>query len=305
MASIPQLRGIPPRPRLALAVGSGGVRSAAALGLAEVLAESGLRPEAIAGCGSGALVAAAIALGFERDRSLALAASAWSARIARRTHWRSWWQLVAPRLAGFDEEFALRDDRLLLGELGKAFGGKRLEELPIPLRVAATDAATGRAVAIRQGSVVNALRASAATPLLHRGADVEGQRLVDGALSDPLALGALDDAPVVIAMGFTGIVPRCIDRPSQLVGQAATTVVNNLLLAKLEAARASGRCVVYLEPRFDRHVGRWETSALAEMHEIGREMARGRVGEIRRLVEGAVSMATQPSRFPFPPRNHL
>ncbi len=294
-----------PRPRLAIAVGNGGVRSAAALGLVEVLDESGLCPDAVAGSGSGALVAAAIALGLDRDKALGLAARVWSREISRTNRWQAWLELALPRLAGFDEDFALRDDRRMLGELGKTFGGKRLEELPIPLRLAATDAATGRAVAIRQGSVVNALRASAATPMLFHGADVEGRRLVDGALSDPLALCALDDAQVVIAMGFTGIVPRCIDRPAQLAGQAATTVVNNLLLAKLEAARASGRCIVYVEPRFDRHVGRWETSALAEMHEIGRELARGRVGEIRRLADRALSMATQPARAPFPLRNHL
>ncbi|MBK7660442.1 MAG: hypothetical protein IPJ28_15560 [Betaproteobacteria bacterium] len=44
---------------------------------------------------------------------------------------------------------------------------------------------------------------------------------------------------MVIAMGFTGIVPRCIDGPRSSSVQAAT-VVNNLLLAKLEAARRRG-----------------------------------------------------------------
>ena len=40
-------------PRLALVLGSGGVRSIAAVGVAEVLADEGLWPDLIVGCSSG------------------------------------------------------------------------------------------------------------------------------------------------------------------------------------------------------------------------------------------------------------
>ena len=48
--------------RMALVLGSGGVRSIAALGIAEVLVAEGIRPDLIVGCSSGALIGATIAL---------------------------------------------------------------------------------------------------------------------------------------------------------------------------------------------------------------------------------------------------
>ena len=51
-------------PRLALVLGSGGVRSIAAVGIAKVLAAEGLRPDLIVGCSSGALFGATIAMGM-------------------------------------------------------------------------------------------------------------------------------------------------------------------------------------------------------------------------------------------------
>ena len=51
-------------PRLALVLGSGGVRSVAALGIADVLANAGLEPDLVVGCSSGALFGACIAMGM-------------------------------------------------------------------------------------------------------------------------------------------------------------------------------------------------------------------------------------------------
>ena len=52
-------------PRLALVLGSGGVRSAAAIGVAEVLARERLPVDLIVGCSSGALFGAGLALGLK------------------------------------------------------------------------------------------------------------------------------------------------------------------------------------------------------------------------------------------------
>ena len=50
-------------PRLALVLGSGGVRSLAALGLIEVLWREGVAPDLIVGCSAGAMCGALIAQG--------------------------------------------------------------------------------------------------------------------------------------------------------------------------------------------------------------------------------------------------
>ena len=95
------------QPRIALVLGSGGVRSIAALGIAEVLAAEGIRPDLIVGCSSGALIGATLALGLSSHEALHTATSLWSAELTQQHRWRAYPQLLAPRWFGFDAGFAL------------------------------------------------------------------------------------------------------------------------------------------------------------------------------------------------------
>ncbi|MBL8267683.1 patatin-like phospholipase family protein, partial [Steroidobacter sp.] len=188
--------------RVALVLGSGGVRSAAALGVAEVLKRAGLRPDLVVGCSSGALFGAAIAMGMESDEALSFATDLWSQDLTERRRWRAYAELLAPRLMGFDAGFSLRDARLISRRIEQGFGGRRLEQLPIPLRVMTTELATGDGVLLTQGSLPDALRASIALPFIFPSVEIDGRRLADGVLSDPLPVSAARDAQVVVALGF-------------------------------------------------------------------------------------------------------
>jgi len=275
----------PSTPRLALVLGSGGVRSVAAIGIAECLAREGIRPDLVVGCSSGALFGATIALRMASDEALAMATTLWSAELTRQRRWRSYAQLVAPKIAGFDGAFAMRDDRLIADRIAQAFGEQRLEHLPTPLRVAATDAASGQPVVLTRGRLVDALRASIAVPFIFPSVEVDGRRLVDGVLSDPLPVGVASDADLVIALGFTGAMPRRVDRASRLVAQVTTTMINNLLDARLAAARAAGQRMLNFELDIDRRIGLWDTAAMPRIFEIGQRAAREQLPAIRRMLE--------------------
>src|SRR6185503_19998033 len=207
------------RPRLALVLGSGGVRSIAAVGIAEVLAREGVRPDLVVGCSSGALFGATIALGMTPQQSLSTATELWSQELTRQNRWRGWLQLLAPKLTSFDAGFSLRDTRLIEQRIRDAFGQRCLEDTPTPLLVAAIDAASGEPVVLTRGRLADALRASIAVPFLFPSVTVDGRRLVDGVISDPLPLGAAADARAVVALGFHGSMPRRVDRPSRLLGR--------------------------------------------------------------------------------------
>jgi NTE family protein len=289
--------------RLALVLGSGGVRSIAALGIAQRLAQEGLRPDLIAGCSSGALFGAQIAMGLQGDQALRAATSLWSAELTQQRRWRAYVQIVAPRLAGFGTGFALRDDRLIAERIARAFGDAQLEQLETPLRVSTTDAASGRPVVLTRGSVVDALRASMAVPVIFPSVEIGGQRLVDGVLSDPLPFSAATDAQVVVALGFRGAMPRRVDRLSRLVAQTSTTLINNLMQARMDAARAAGQTVIGLELGLDRHVGLWDTSAMPYLFEAGRRAVQARLTDIFAALEQAGSSPTLPL-FDFQPQTH-
>ena len=279
---------------LAFVFGSGGVRSIAAMGIAERLAREGVRPDLIVGCSSGALFGAQIARGMHGEEALRMATTLWSAELTQQRRWRAYLQLIAPRLAGFGTGFALRDDRLIAERIENAFGDARLEQLPTPLRVAATDAATGQSVVLTQGRLVDALRASMAVPIIFPSVAIGGQRLVDGVLSDPLPIAAAADARVVVTLGFQGSMPRRVDRLSRLVAQTSTTLINNLMQARTDAAQARGQKVIAIELDLDRHVGLWETSAMPYLFEAGWRAAEARLLDIVAALDQAASSEHRP-----------
>jgi NTE family protein len=273
VAAVPAQPRAPQPHRIALVLGSGGVRSAAAIGIADRLAREGVRPDLIVGCSSGALFGALIALQLNAREALEMSIALWSPELTQQKRWRALAQLVAPRLTGFGADFALRDTRLIAERLRCAFGDLQVDQLATPLRVVATEAATGRRVVIERGRVVDALLASMAVPFLFPSVEIDGRRLVDGVVSDPLPVGVAHDADVVLALGFNGAMPRRPNCAKRLAAQATTAIINNLMHARLDAARAHGQTIIDLKLPLQRRVGLWETAAIAQVCEAGRDAA--------------------------------
>ena len=275
----------PARPRLALVLGSGGVRSVAALGVAEVLHREGIRPDLLVGCSAGALFGATLAMGHDTAHALQLATQLWTAEITRQHRWNAIPRMVWPRLGRFDADFSLRDDRLIMARLNDAFGNTQLEDLQTPLRVTATDAASGQAVVVRRGRVVDALRASLAMPFMFAPQTIEGCRLIDGFVSDPLPVSAAADAATVLAMGFDAPMPYRIDGPSRLLAQVTSAMTNNLMHARLAAAELGGMRLLRVFPRLNRRIGLFETDAMPYLVQEGRLAAEQQLPALIRLME--------------------
>lgn len=278
----------PSRPRLALVLGSGGVRSVAALGIVDVLRRHGIAPDLVVGCSSGALFGALVASAIAPDTGLAMSRKLWSQELTQQHRWRAWAQMLMPRWTGFDADFALRDGTLIGQRIAQAFGDARIESLPIPLRIAATDAASGAPVLLTNGPLAPALRASMAVPVLFSPVRIDGRRLVDGVMSDPLPVAGAADAQVVITLGFAGRLPRKIDRPSRMLARYSTALLNNLMQARLEAATARGQRLLPIELQLERHVGLWQTDALPDLYDAGRRAAEARLPDLRALLDGGV-----------------
>jgi NTE family protein len=270
------LTNAPAYPRLALVLGSGGVRSAAALGLTDVLAREGVRPDLIVGCSSGALYGAAVAMGMSHAKALTL----WSSDLTEQRRWRAYAELLAPRLFGFGAHFSLRDAGLISTRIRTGFGGWQLETLPTPLRVVTTDAATGESVVLARGSLADALCASIALPFVFPSVAIDGRRLCDGVLANPLPISVASDARATLALGFRGVMPRRIDRPGRLLAQVTTSMINNLQQAHIQAAQAAGQRVLSIELDLDARIGLWQASAIPRIYEAGRRAARRHLPEI-------------------------
>ena len=273
------------KPQLALVLGSGGVRSIAALGVAEVLWREGIAPDLIVGCSAGAIFGALISLGHSAPEAVNIATMLWTAEVTKKHRWRAIPQMLWPKLGKFDADFSLRDDRLIRNRLERAFGEVKLEDLRLPLRVTATDAVSGDAVVIRSGRIIDALRASIAMPFMFAPHFIEGQRVIDGFVSDPLPVSAAQDASAVLALGFDAPMPKQVNGPSRLLAQVTSAMTNNLMRARLAAAESAGMRLLRIEPTLERRIGLFDTDAMPYLVERGRQATEAILPSIFKLLE--------------------
>lgn len=158
--------------RVGLALGSGGARGWAHIGIIRALAEGGVRPDVVCGCSIGSLVGAAYVTG-QLDPF-----AAW----VRSLTWREILGLLDPGLSGGG---LIRGGRLLRF-LREHYRDVAIERSPIPFAAVATDLATGNEVWLRSGSLFDAVRASIAVPGLFGPVLTDGTWLVDGGLVNPV-----------------------------------------------------------------------------------------------------------------------
>lgn len=161
--------------RIGLALGGGGARGWAHIGVIRALQAAGLQPDVVAGTSMGAAVGAAYAAGTLD------AFEAWARRLDRRT-----------LLSLFDVSFrgGLIGANRVFDELQDILPEIDIEQLGMPFAAVATDLERGTAVRIRRGSLQDAVRASIAIPGLISPARKDGRWMVDGGLSDPVPVSA-------------------------------------------------------------------------------------------------------------------
>jgi NTE family protein len=188
----------------ALALGGGGARGLAHIGVLEAFDELGMKPVAIAGTSIGAVVGAAYAAGLSgraiRDhavRTLRDRAEVMAALIASRVG------RLADIVSGGNP--LLVDGERLLDRLWPDAVPERFEDLLTPLHVVATDY-YGRAEAVfSEGPLAPAVAASMALPGLIRPVRIGARLLVDGGAVNPLPFDRLiGRADVIVAVDVTG-----------------------------------------------------------------------------------------------------
>jgi len=179
--------------KIGLALGSGGSRGLAHIGVIKALEENNIPIDFIAGSSIGAMVGGFYAAGLDIKKM---------EEIALDTNWRRIVSLLAdPRLK----------QGLIGGEKIKAFiesyiNGKKIEDCKIPCAIVATDLKTGEIAVLDKGAMTPAIRASISIPLIFKPEKISGRILADGGLSAPIPVDVVRNmgADLVIAVNLDG-----------------------------------------------------------------------------------------------------
>lgn len=274
-------------PRVALVIGSGSVKCAAALGLYRRLRREGVGIDMVVGCSGGALYAALIALGIDPEVGVEKTRRLWTREVTSRRSWRGLLQAMLPRQFGFTAEWGLKDDRLIMRRIEEAFGDATFASTRIPLFLAATDFETGAQVVLQQGRIVDAIRASIALPFAFRPWRVDGRLLTDGFLSDPLPVGIAirEGAQVIVAMGFESPYQTRIDSPGRFAFQLSSIMANNLLKSAFAFhGLAHHSEVIAVIPEFEQRVRLFDVDKLPYIIDAGEQAMALEMPYLRRLL---------------------
>ena len=281
------------RPRIALVIGSGGLKCASALGLWRVLEREKIDVDLAVGCSGGAIYATALALGFSVEEAIPLSYGLWRDRFGKRNV-KALLQILFPKIFGFDETFALIDDRGVNEALASVFGDKRIEETKRKLYIVATDLLSGERVVLEKGRIFDAVRASIAIPFALRSWEIEGRRLVDGGACDPLPIDVAmrEGADIILAMGFDSAYVKMLDGPAKLALQTSTIATNHLLRSTFAFySLAHHSEVIPIMPSFEHRVGLTDAHLIPYLIEEGEKAAEREVPYLKRLLQQGTAPA--------------
>ncbi len=274
--------------RVAVVIGSGAVQCAAALGMWKVLDREGIGVDMVVGCSGGSIYASVMALGYDVDTCERLTRELWTPKVTLRRDWRSMLGALLPGVFRFDGHLGLVHDAPLLEALAPPFGGKRFADTKVPLHVVATALDNGEKVVVRDGSVLDAVRASIAIPYVWKPWQVDGRWLLDGCLSDPLPVDVAirEGADVILAMGFESAYPRRIRSATRYAFQVNSIYTNNLLRANYSFHNLAHHAeIIPILPEFDGPVRLFDTDRFPHVIEQGMRATEAQLGYLRRLLE--------------------
>ena len=204
------------RPKIGLALGGGGAKGAAEVGVLKVLEEAGIHVDCIAGASIGAIVGGLYAAGYS------------AAELDSLFQTQEWFSLLTDRKASLSSEPYKTIDGVtyifgfpVMDKNSRGFGimrGGRIEQildsmvsvrgctdfesLRIPFRCVAADIRTAEEVVISEGLVCKGLRASMAIPGIFKPVPQDDYLLVDGGMLNnlPVDICRQMGADIVIAV---------------------------------------------------------------------------------------------------------
>ena len=181
---------------ISLVLGSGGARGLAHIGVIRTLERHGWRIGTISGSSIGALIGGFYAAGKLDEYA------EWVQELTEFNVLR--YLDVAWGGAG------MLKGEMLMQTLQDFVGTHRIEDLPIPLTIVATDVLTRKEVWLRRGDLFDAIRASIAVPTVFTPHLIKGRPLLDGGILNPVPIAPTlqDPTDAIIAVSLSGVPKR-------------------------------------------------------------------------------------------------
>lgn len=257
-----------------LALGGGGAKGYAHIGVVKGLQRAGVPLDYIVGCSIGAPLAAGVAAGWSPDE-IKNNLDSISRKVFRPT---------LPFLS-------ILTSRSIRSELRNLAPDQRFEDLATPLGIVAVDIETGEEVLLRSGLVWQAMLASMAYPGIYEPVHLDDRYLVDGAVLNPVPVSAAVTlgADVIISSGF-GASPEDRDAQSQATRKARRPLILGTIARSLEIMQSkigresSARADVAIQSVFEEKPGLLDFKAGRELSGVGEKAVERALPKLRSVL---------------------
>jgi len=213
-------------PKVGLALGGGGARGFAEIGVLRVLEQEKVPVSFVAGTSVGSLVGALYA-----DTGRVLDAEFHAVAVTGEDLFD--YRAFAVLSGGF-----VRGERLRRF-LGANLGSRTIEEMKIPFAAVAVDVAAGKAVVFRRGPIAPAVHASCAIPGVFVPVRIGERTYVDGGVVNPVPADVVRSmgADVVVAVSIPPLAPSTVPTNPLAVAYQSVTIMS-AEIARLRAREA-------------------------------------------------------------------
>jgi len=222
---------------ISLVLGSGGARGLAHIGVIKWLEEHNYKIVSVSGSSIGALIGGVYALG----------------KLDEYEHWVraiSATDIVKLLDFSFSRDGFVRGERII-ATLKDLIGDSLIEDLPIPFTAVASDVVREREVWLKSGSLFDAIRASISLPLFFEPALINGDKLLDGGILNPVPIAPTfnDDSDITVAVNLGGKPdpdfhipkPPAVDVDDDDFSAKVADFIRGLDLSKKVKAAANGK----------------------------------------------------------------
>lgn len=258
--------------KIGYALGSGGSRGVAHIGVLKALEEEGIKPDYITGCSMGAVVGACYAAGMSPDEMYETVLSIKPTDIMD--------------LGGLNRGAVFRGNKmydLLIAKIGDV----KFDELLIPFRCVACDLLSGKLAVLSEGEVAKAVRASSSIPLVFPPVEHNGMQLIDGGVLCRIPTEEVKDmgADVIIA---TDVLDNTKDAVKSCKGFLATMLrVYDMIDYKstsLKKQLLNDDSTLWLVPEME-GMSQYKIKNLSQAYESGYKTAKDSMEKIKKLVK--------------------
>ena len=237
---------------LGIALGGGGARGFAHLGVLQALYEKGIFPDVISGVSAGAIAGVFIAAGHSPEDAF---------HIIKKYKFSAISELNIPKTG-------LLSSSKMKSSLLKKIQVERLEDLDTPMIVCVSNMLDGKAEYLSEGPIADIVQASASIPILFSPVKMNGKLYSDG--------GIFDNVPIKPLKKYCSKVIGVSISPIQKIEKLKNLVEVSTRMFQLVVNTRDRRkkCDLYIEPKELSNYEIMDTKHAQEIYDIGYKHVR-------------------------------